>query len=86
MENTLVIVVKSHLRAHPPENVFDVIRAAEFIIRDTGARVTLETLLTKLKDEIEDDLGLKLAYLINTGLVRELVGELRPKKQPRCCF
>ena len=80
----LVVVTKSQLKAHPPDNVFDVIRTAQFIIKDTGAKVSLETLLTKLKDEIEDDLGLKLAYLLNTGMIHELVDELRQKKQPRC--
>jgi hypothetical protein len=86
MEDTLIFVIKSQLKAQPPDNVFDVIRTAQFIITDTGARVPLETILIKLKYEIDNDLRVKLENVLNTGLLHEIVNELRTKKQPRCCF
>lgn len=91
---TLVFALHAELKAEPPKSAFDIIRAADVLLRDTRADVKISELVERVArgadgiegtsdDVISPEILQALRIIIQANLVESLAKDLK-KKAPQC--
>ena len=86
METVIINVVKSQLKAYPPETAIDVIRTAKMLITEMEVDVSIVKVLEVIAQDETDPVMKKIKTLLKDDLVQDIAKSLHVKPPPRGCL
>lgn len=86
MESVIINVVKSQLKAYPPETPIDVIRIAKSLIKEMEVDVSIIKVLEVISHDETDPIMKKVKTLLKDDLVQDIADSIHVKLPLRGCW